>query len=555
MKIVIVGGVAAGASAAARLRRLDESAEIVLLEKGEHISYANCGLPYFIGGVIQKESALTLQTPQSFSSRFNIDVRTRHEAVSLRPSEKSLTVRDHDAGRDYVIEYDALLLAPGAKPIVPGFAATDDPRVFTVRNIPDTKRVHAFIKTAKPGKAVIVGGGFIGVEMAENLVHNGVEVVLVEMQRQVLAPFDPEMAHILHEEMRRNGVTLMLGKGVSAMTPHDGGMRVDVAGETVEADFVVVAAGVTPDTIIAKAAGLSVNAKGAIRVDRRMRTSDPHIYAAGDAVETTHAVTGAHAQAPLASPANRQGRIVADVIHGDTGAAYSGLQGSLVIKAFDLTAAATGLNEKEIRASGIEYEKAYTTSQSHASYYPGATSMQMKLLFARKDGRILGAQVVGQKGVDKRCDILASAVRLGLKASQLTEFELCYAPPFSSAKDPVNMLGYVAENILSGKVSQRHWEQPLAPAEKGMAQLVDVRTQREYDAGHIAGAVHIPLDELRQRLNELPGGKTLYVHCQSGLRSYLACRILAQNGWNCHNMAGGYNVYVLQAATPEGTAW
>lgn len=554
MKVVIVGGVAAGASAAARLRRLDEKAEIIILEKGDHISYANCGLPYYVGGVIQKESALTLQTPLSFSTRFNVDVRVKNEAVALDPKAHILTVRDHKAGSDYTLTYDKLLLAPGARPIVPAFVPKDDPRVFTLRSIPDTMRVHAHINSNKPGKAVIVGGGFIGVEMAENLIHKGVEVVQVEMQDQLLPPLDAEMAHALHAEMNKHGATLLLGQKVESMSASPTGIRVVTSKTTVEADFAVIAMGVTPDSEIAKAAGLAVNEKGAIKVDQQMRTSDPDIYAAGDAVESVHIVSGRKIQVPLASPANRQGRVVADVIHG-TNAQYGGLQGSLVIKVFDITAAATGLNEKEIKAAGVEYEKAYITSQSHASYYPGATSMQIKLLFETDNGRILGAQVVGQKGVDKRCDVLAVAVRLGLTVSQLPEFELCYAPPYSSAKDPVNMLGYVTENLLSGKVSQRYWERSLSDAEKEQALLLDVRTQREYDSGNIKGAVHIPLDDLRQRLAELPKDKTLYVHCQSGLRSYLACRILEQNGWPCHNMAGGYNVYQLHANTTAGTAW
>ena len=541
MKVVIIGGVAGGATAAARIRRLSESAEIVMLERTGYVSYANCGLPYYIGGAIEEEEDLTLQTPQSFFSRYRVDVRVGHEALAVDRAGKQVAVRDLASGREYRESYDKLLLAPGAKPVLPEGAKISDPRVFTLRTVEDTLAMHDFVAGGGVKRAVVVGGGFIGLETAENLAERGVKVTLIQRGDHVLAPLDRDMACFLHAELIRRGVDLRLltpFEGLSA----EGELKVLTARGAFPADMAVIALGVTPDTALAAAAGLALGQKGSIVTDSHMRTSDPDIYAVGDAVEVRHFVTGARALVSLAGPANKQGRIAADNICGGD-SEYMGPQGSSVIKVFSLTAASTGINEKTARAAGIAYEKVVLSPVHHASYYPGAQIMTMKVLYERGSLRILGAQIVGGAGVDKRIDVLATALRAGLRATDLKDLDLAYAPPYSSAKDPVNMAGYMAENLALGRVKQAYCEDVAALPRDGSATLLDTRTPFEYARGHAAGFVNIPLDELRGRLGEIARERPVYVMCQSGLRSYLACRILAQNGYDCYNIAGGYRFY------------
>lgn len=549
MKTVIIGGVAGGASAAARLRRLDEKAEIILLERGEYVSFANCGLPYYIGGVIQEKGNLTLQTPESFKSRFHIDVRTLHEAVSIDPEKKSVAVKDLRRGTVYEESYDNLILSPGAEPIRPMIEGAGGPAVFTLRNIPDTLKIKAYIASEKPKSAVVVGGGYIGVEMAENLKGAGLDVAIVELADHLIAPLDFDMAADVHRYLREKGVRLYLNNSVKAM---DGGTVVLQDGR-VYADMVVLAVGVRPETALAVQCGIPCNSRGAIVVNRRMQTGVPGIYAVGDAAEVRDFITNAPAFIPLAGPANKQGRIAADNIAG-IASEYTGTQGSAVLKIFDMTVATTGLNEKNAAAAGIDYDKAYTYSASHASYYPGGSNMSVKALWDKKTKRLIGAQIVGFDGVDKRMDVLAAAIRFGAKITDLTELELCYAPPFGSAKDPVNMLGYVGENIVTGKVRQFFWHDVESLPRDGSVTLLDVRTLTETARGGIDGFVNIPLDSLRERLHELPKDKPVYVHCHSGLRSYIACRILAGHGYTCYNLAGGWRLYesvVHERAVPE----
>ena len=543
MKVVIVGGVAGGASAAARLRRLEEKAQIILLEQGEYISYANCGLPYYVGGEITDKEALTLQTPESFRARFRVDVRVRSRAQAIDMVGRTVTIRNLETGEEYTEGYDKLILSPGAEPLRPPLPGVEDPRVFTLRSIPDTYRIRDYVTGARPKSAVVVGGGFIGLEMAENLQRAGLEVSVVEKADHLVAALDYDMACEVHRYARSHGIALYLNRGVTGFTPEEDGLAVGLDdGGCLRADLVLLSVGVRPETALAKAAGLTLNARGAMVVNAHMQTSDPHIYAVGDAVEVINFVTGQPGYVPLAGPANKQGRIAADHICG-LDSAYKGTQGSAVLKLFDLTVAATGLTEEGAKRAGIEVEKAITFSASHASYYPGAKNLRIKGIFEKDTGRLLGAQIVGFEGVDKRTDVLATAIRAGMTAYDLAELELCYAPPFSSAKDPVNMLGFVMENLLTGKVKQFHWHDlPAIQADPG-AFLLDVRTDGEYWEGNLPGIAHIPLDSLRERLGELPRNKKLYIHCQSGLRSYLACRILSQEGWDCYNLAGGYGFY------------
>lgn len=541
MKTVIIGGVAGGASAAARLRRLDEKAEIVLLERGEYISFANCGLPYYIGGDIKEKSALTLQTPASFYARFRVDVRTNNEVVSINPATKSVQVQDKKAGTTYTEKYDKLILSPGAEPLKPPIPGMDNPRVFTLRNIPDTYRIKEYIEANKPASAIVVGGGYIGVEMAENLYQIGLKVSIVEMADHVVGPLDYDMACDLHRHIESKGVGLLLNNGVKSVEDADGKLNVTLAEGSITADMVIMAVGVRPESKLAKDAGLELNARGAVITTDDMRTSDPNIFAVGDVIEISDFVTGQKGFVPLAGPANKQGRIAADQIFG-IDSRYTATQGSAILKCFDMTAACTGINERTAKAQGIDYEKSFIYSASHASYYPGATNTSIKLIFEKGSGKVLGGQFVGFEGTDKRCDVLATAIRAGMTASDLTKLELCYAPPYSSAKDPINMAGYVAENILAGKVKVYHWHD-VAALDREKVVLLDVRTDEEFDNGAIAGAMHIPLDSLRDRLGEIPTGKPLYVNCQSGLRSYLACRILSGNGFDCYNLSGGYRLY------------
>ncbi len=548
MKVVIIGGVAGGATAAARLRRLDEKAQIIILERSGYISYANCGLPYYIGGEITQRSALTLQTPESFWQRFRIEARVRNEVLAIHPAEKRVTVRRLEDQTVYEESYDKLILSPGAKPVRPPLPGIEDQRIFTLRNVEDTFAIHDFIEQSEPRRAVVVGGGFIGLEMAENLTGLGIQTTLVERLPQVMAPLDFDMACSVHAYLREKGVCLRLGESVSGFEPDEKELLVQLEGkEPLPADLVILAIGVAPDTALAREAGLTLGLKGAIVVNSRMQTSDPDIYAVGDAVESTQFVSGTKTLAALAGPANKQGRIAADNLCGRE-SHYHGVQGSAVLKLFDMTVASTGLNEAAACGAGIAFDKTITFSASHATYYPGASNMTVKTLFSPETGKLLGAQIVGFDGVDKRIDVLAAAVRSGLTGEELTELELAYAPPYSSAKDPVNMAGYVIENIRSGLVRQYHWHDIPSLPRDGSVTLLDVRTQAEYARGHIDGAANIPLDSLRERLQELEPGKPVYVNCHSGLRSYIACRILTQHGFDCYNLSGGYRFYaaVLQ---------
>ena len=541
MKVVIVGGVAGGATAAARIRRRDEQAEIVVFERSGYISYANCGLPYYIGGVITDQAELTLQTPESFWQRFRVDMRVRHEVIAIHPERKAVSVRNLSTGETFEESYDKLLLSPGAKPTQPELPGVG--QVFTLRTVEDTLRIHEFVKTHHPRSVVLAGGGFISLEMAENLRELGMEVTMVQRPKQLMNPFDPEMASFIHAKMRKKGVRLLLGHTVEGFEEAPGGVRVLLKGaEPLEAELVVLAIGVTPDTQLAKEAGLELGVKGSIAVNDRMETSVPDIYAVGDAVQVQHFVTGEHTLISLAGPANKQGRIAADNICGGN-SRYQGSQGSSVVKVFDMTAAATGINEQAARKAGIECDKVYLSPASHAGYYPGGRLLNMKVLFEKNTYRLLGAQIVGSEGVDKRIDVLATAIRAGLTALDLKDLDLAYAPPYSSAKDPVNMAGFMIENLANGTVWQFHWDEVDALPRDGSVTLLDTRTAEEYQSGHIEGTIHIPVDELRERMNELETGKLVYVICQSGLRSYIAYRILEQNGFACRNLAGGYRLY------------
>ena len=543
MKVVIVGGVAGGASAAARLRRLDENAEIILLERGAYISFANCGLPYYVGGAITKKSALTLQTPESFRTRFGIDVRVNSEVTAVHPAEKTVEVRTADG--TYTESYDKLILSPGAEPVQPPLPGLPNGRVFTLRTIPDAVRIRDYVDEEFPDSAVVIGGGYIGVEMAENLKQSGVETTIVELSDHLIAPLDFDMACEVHQYARSQGLNIVLKNGVKAVEEGAGGkLTVKLNEGEIETDMVILSVGVRPDTALAKAAGLACSPRGAILVDSRMHTSDENIYAVGDAVQITDFVTKQPGYVPLAGPANKQGRIAADNICGFP-SEYKGTQGSSVLKLFDMTIAMTGLNERAAQAAGLDYDKMYTYNQSHASYYPGGHGISMKVLYEKGTGRLLGAQLIGYDGVDKRCDVLATAIRANMTAFDLTELELCYAPPFGSAKDPVNYAGYAIENVLTGKVKTFHWHDVATLPRDGSVTLLDVRTPAERAAGAIDGFTGIPLDELRQHLDELDPSKPIYVHCQSGLRSYLACRILSGHGFDCYNLTGGYRFYSL----------
>ena len=557
MKVVIVGGVAGGATAAARLRRLDENAEIVVFERAGFVSYANCGLPYYIGGVIEDEAELTLQTPESFYERFRVVMKVRHEVLSIDRAARAVTVRDLETGREFAEDYDKLLLAPGAKPTQPKLPGAGLDRVFTLRTVEDTLRIRRFVEQQRPRSAVLAGGGFISLELAENLREQGLEVTIVQRPKQLMNPFDADMAALIHTELRTHGVRLALGHTVEGFAEAEGGVQVLLQGEApLQADMVILAIGVTPDSHLAAEAGLDLGIKGTIAVNDHMQTSDPDIYAVGDAVQVQQFVTGQPAHIALAGPANKQGRIAADNIAGGD-SRYTGAQGSSVIKVFTLTAAATGLNETAARKAGLDVEAVILSPMNHAGYYPGGRVMTMKAVFARDTGKLLGAQIVGADGVDKRIDVLATAIRAGMTAADLTELDLAYAPPYSSAKDPVNMAGYMMENIRRGLVRQFRLEDLDALPRDGSVALLDTRTTAEYRRGHADGFVNLPLDDLRDRLGELDPAKPVYVMCQSGLRSYLACRLLTQHGFACRNFAGGYRFYeaVITDRCQSDQAW
>ena len=543
MKVVIVGGVAGGATAAARIRRLDEQAEIVVFERSGFVSYANCGLPYYIGGVIEDPEALTLQTPESFFSRFRVTMKVRHEVTAIHPERKAVSVKNLETGELFEESYDKLLLSPGAKPTQPRLPGLGSEKIFTLRTVEDTFRIKEYIQEKQPKSAVLAGGGFISLELAENLRELGMDVTIVQRPKQLMNPFDADMAAFIHAEMRRHGVKLALGHTVEGFEEKDGGVDVLLKDEApLRADMVVLAIGVSPDTGLAKDAGLELGIKGSILVNDRMETSVPDIYAVGDAVQVKHFVTGQDALIALAGPANKQGRIAADNICGGD-SRYSGSQGSSVVKVFDLTAAATGVNETNAGKAGLSVDSVVLSPMSHAGYYPGGKVMTMKVVFEKETYRLLGAQIVGYEGVDKRIDVLATAIRAGLKATQLKELELAYAPPYSSAKDPVNMAGFMIENIANGVLKQWHLEDVDKLPRDGSLTLLDTRTVGEYAGGHIDGFTNIPVDELRERLGELDKSKPVYVICQSGLRSYIACRILSGYGFECYNFSGGFRFY------------
>ncbi len=543
MKVVIVGGVAGGATAAARIRRRDEQAEIVVFERSGFISYANCDLPYYVGGTITDPNELTLQTPESFYERFRVDMRVHHEVTALHPERKTVSVTNLQTDETFEESYDKLLLSPGAKPAQPRLPGVGLEQLFTLRTVEDTLRIRQFIDTHHPKSAVLAGGGFISLEMAENLRHSGMEVTIVQRPKQLMNPFDPEMAAFIHAEMRKHGVQLALGHTVEGFAEKDGGIDVllkDAA--PLHADMVVLAIGVTPDSHLGQEAGLETGIKGSIVVNDRMETSVPDIYAVGDAVQVQHFVTGQNALISLAGPANKQGRIAADNICGDD-KRYHGSQGSSVIKLFEMTAAATGVNETNAKKAGLSVDKVILSPMSHAGYYPGGKLMTMKVVFEKQTYRLLGAQIVGYEGVDKRIDVLATAIRAGLKATDLAELDLAYAPPYSSAKDPVNMAGFMSENIQNGIVRQWYLEDEADLPRDGSVTLLDTRTEEEYAGGHIDGFINIPVDALRERLDEIPTGKPVYLICQSGLRSYIATRILMGYGYDCYNFAGGFRLY------------
>ncbi len=543
MKVVIIGGVAGGATAAARIRRLDEQAEIVVFERSGYVSYANCGLPYYVGGIIEDPEALTLQTPESFLARFRVDMRVRHEVTAIHPERKTVSVRKLESGEEFEESYDKLLLAPGAKPTQPELPGVGLRKLFTLRTVEDTLRIREFVEKEVPKSVILCGGGFISLELAENLRELGMDVTLVQRPKQVLNPLDEDMAAFLHTELREKGVRLLLGHSVEGFSEAKDGVNVLLKDEEpLHADMVVLAIGVTPDTRLAREAGLELGLKDSIAVNDRMETSIPDIYAVGDAVQVKQYITGEHAGISLAGPANKQGRIAADNICGGD-SRYLGAQGSSVLKLFDLTVAATGINERTAKKAGIDCDKVVLSPLNHAGYYPGGTVMTMKVVFEKATYRLLGAQIVGCDGVDKRIDVLATAMHAGLTALQLKDLDLAYAPPYSSAKDPVNMAGFIIENLAKGTVKQFHWNEVDALPRDGSVTLLDTRTTEEYAGGHAEGFVNVPVDELRQRVEELPIGKRVYVMCQSGLRSYLACRILSQSGYECYNFSGGYRLY------------
>ena len=547
-RIVIVGGVAGGASCAARCRRLDETAEILMLDRGPYVSFANCGLPYYVGDVIKDEAKLLVANPALFRDRFNIEVRTEHEVIAIDREAREIEVKDLATDQTYREAYDALVLSPGAAAVRPPLPGIDLPGIFVVRTVPDSQHIRAWINEKGAKSAVVVGGGFIGLEMAENLVRRGLSVTVVEMLDQVMPPLDPEMAKPVQQHLEQHGVKVALGDGVAGFIESwDGRISVNTkSGAQHTGDIVILAIGVRPETALAKAAGLELGARGGIRVDERMRTNDPTIWAVGDAVEVMDVVTGEWTLIPLAGPANRQGRIAADGICGRD-SNFRGVQGTAICGIFDLAVASTGASEKSLLHAGItDYEKVYLHPANHVGYYPGAKPINLKLLFRKSDGKILGAQAVGEAGVDRRIDVIATAIQFGGTVFDLEESELCYAPQFGAAKDPVNFAGMIAANSLRGDQPLAAWKQLLPDS----ALLVDVRDPDEFDDGHIPGAVNLPLNELRSRLGELPRDRELWLYCRVGQRGYYAARILMQHGFKVKNLSGGYLTYdLIEAAS------
>ncbi len=551
-RILIVGGVAGGASAAARARRLSEDAEIIMFERGEFISFANCGLPYHIGGEIKDRDRLLVQTPEKMHQRFTIDVRTRSEVLRIDTEQKHVTVRDLTENREYTEAYDVLVLSPGAEPVRPPLKGIESQRVFTLRSIPDMDAIEAVIDQQNCSRAVVVGGGYIGLEMAEALRGRGLAVSLVELESQVMGTVDHEMAAPVHQELIMQGVDLNLNVSVKDIDEKGDSLEVNLSdGRSIESDLVILAVGVRPEVTLARQAGLKIGDRGGIEVNEQMQTSDPDIYAVGDAVEVIDFVTETATLIPLAGPANRQGRIAADNIFGRP-SKYKKTQGTAICKVFNLAIAVTGLNEKALKRQGVNYEKIYVHPANHAGYYPGASQISLKLLFDPESGKILGAQAVGTKGVDKRIDVIAVALRAEMTVFDLQNLELCYAPPFGSAKDPVNYAGFVAANVITSDMPICHVEDMIDPAENQM--VIDVRTETEIHAGTIPGAVNIPLDELRGRLDEIPKEKELLISCQVGLRGYIACRILLAKGYKARNLTGGYKTYCAVVGSAVSSA-
>ncbi len=545
-KVLIVGGVAGGATALTRLRRLDEKAEIIMFERGEYISFANCGLPYYIGGTIEERDALIVNTPEAIMKKYNVDVRNFSEVTGIDREKKTVEVKNSKTGKTYTESYDYLLLSTGSSPIKPPIPGIDSPNIFSLWNIPDTDKIKNYVDTKKPKRAIVVGGGFIGLEMAENLHDQGMDVSVVEMQDQVMAPIDFEMAQIVHEHMKLKGVHLHLNDGVSTFEYKDGVTTITLqSGEKIAGDIIILSIGIRPNGELAKAAGLQQNKRGGIIVDKYLQTSDESIYAIGDVIEVEDYVNKVQTMIPLAGPANKQGRIVANNILTGNKEVYKGTQGTSIAKVFDLDVASTGVNEKTLIRMGKEYKKDYDIAlihqNSHAGYYPGALPMTLKMLFDM-EGKVLGSQIVGYAGVDKRIDVLATAIRFGGKVEDLIDLELAYAPPYGSAKDPVNMIGFVADNIMDGMTEQVLWRE-LDELDTDKYKVLDIREDVEMEIGTIEGSVHIPLNELRDRLDELDKDKTYVAFCAVGLRGYLAERVLKDNGYKAMNLAGGFNTY------------
>ncbi|MBI4650017.1 FAD-dependent oxidoreductase [Candidatus Desantisbacteria bacterium] len=537
MKLLIVGGVAGGAAAAARYRRLDELAEIIMFEKGENISFANCGLPYYAGGIIKERDSLLLQTPASFSKRFNIDVRINNEVVSINPKDKNIRIKDLKKGLEYVERYDKLIISPGAKPVLPGFEGIDLEDIYTIHTLPDIDRLKAKLDSGSVKKAVIIGSGFIGVEMAENIKLRNIDVVLRERLDQVTPAFHKDMAVILHRELESSGIHIILSREVTAIKKSSGYIVETKSGDKVTCDIIIISIGVMPETKLFKDAGLNIGKTG-VSVNNRMQTNNPDIYAIGDAVETLNPLTGQNHYIPLAGPAAKQALVVANNIFGidDT---YNGTYGTLIVNVFSLTAGMSGLSEKILKASGIKYEKIYTHTTNHAAYYPGASQMSIKTLFDPVSGKLLGAQIIGKDGVDKKTDIFALAIKNGLTMNALAEAEFSYAPPYGTVKDAINFIGMAAQNHVNGLSGFTHWDRLT-----GEEFLLDVRTPAEFKRGSVPGSVNIPLDELRERINEIPKNKKTAVFCQSSVRAHNAVRILMQNGYDAYNLSGSYATYI-----------
>ena len=551
MKVVIVGGVAGGATAAARIRRLKEDAEIIILEKTGYISYANCGLPYYIGDVIEESNNLILQTPQSFKNRFCIDVRVNNEVISVNSDKKYVVVKNVLTNETYQETYDKLILSPGAKPLMPNISGMDSNRIFTLKTVEDTFKMKKFIQDKNPKRVVIIGGGFIGMEMLENLLNLGLEVTLIEGSNQLLGQLDGDMASFVHVKLKNLGIRFFLNTVVSKFEDTGKGLNVFVDNQMIlQTDIVLMTIGVVPETSFIKNTSITLGIKGSIVVNEKMETSIEDIYAVGDAVEVNNFVTNERGLILLAGPANKQARIAADNICG-LNSRYQGFQSSSILKLFDWTIASTGISEKQAKKLNINYEKVILSPNSNASYYPYGDIMTIKVLYNKNNLHILGAQIIGTKGVDKRIDVFATAMRAQLKATELVNLDLSYAPPYPSAKDPVNMVGYIIENIEHGLVKQFHFEELEQIKKNHAVILLDTRTPFEYVRGHLEGFINIPIDELRQRLGELSPHKTIYVMCQSGTRSYLACRILSQNGFHCYNFSGGYRFYEINQLNQE----